>query len=87
MALKAFCDAQEETLTMKNEHLDKTKNNLNKLLQAYIFLENRYKSNMEGLQTENENLRKTIEDLKEQCDRLRFIVTDCNGNNEQSIFH
>ncbi|CAK9806329.1 hypothetical protein ANTPLA_LOCUS4840 [Anthophora plagiata] len=83
VALEAYREVQEETLSMEKERSEKMKDNLEKLSRTYVLLEKRYKSIVDELQTDNENLRKTVENLKEQCDHLRLIDTDRNGNEEQ----
>ncbi|CAK9818825.1 hypothetical protein ANTQUA_LOCUS9932 [Anthophora quadrimaculata] len=84
VALEAYREVQEETLNMEKERSEKMKDNLEKLSRTYLLLEKRYKSIVDELQTDNENLRKTVENLKEQCDHLRLIDTDRNGNEEQT---
>ncbi|CAK9826868.1 hypothetical protein ANTRET_LOCUS4639 [Anthophora retusa] len=84
VALEAYQKVQEETLNMEKERSEKMKDNLEKLLKTYVLLEKQYKSIVDELQTDNENLRKTVENLKEQCDHLRLINTDRNGNEEQT---
>ncbi|XP_076235768.1 uncharacterized protein LOC143180119 [Calliopsis andreniformis] len=83
VAMKAYCDAQEETLALEKERSKRMKGNIEKLSTTYLLLEKRYKSTLEELKTEKENLCKTVEDLKEQCDHLRLIGIDRNGNDEQ----
>ncbi|XP_076684604.1 uncharacterized protein LOC143377335 [Andrena cerasifolii] len=83
VALKAYSDAQDDTLTMENERSERMKENLEKLSRAYLLLEQRYKSTLAETQNDKANLQETIEQLKEECNHLRLINTDRNGNDDQ----
>ncbi|XP_053982352.1 uncharacterized protein LOC128878291 [Hylaeus volcanicus] len=85
VALKTYCDSQEETVKIENERLERMKGNLERLSKVCLLLENRYKLIAEEMQTENATLRKTVQDLKEQCNHLRLIVADRNGDYEQTV--
>lgn len=76
---------QEEAMSIEKARSERLQMNLEKLSTTYLLLENRYKSIVEKLQTERDDLRKTNEELKEQCDHLRLInAEDRGGNNNQS---
>lgn len=64
----------------------KMKENVEKLSKAYVLLEKRYKSSVDELKGEADNLRKTIEDLNEQCDHLRFICADRKGDDVERTY-
>ncbi|XP_033196658.1 uncharacterized protein LOC117160196 [Bombus vancouverensis nearcticus] len=84
LALKAYCEMQEEAMSIEKARSERLQMNLEKLSTTYLLLENRYKSIVEKLQTERDDLRKTNEELKEQCDHLRLInAEDRGGNNNQ----
>ncbi|XP_012172960.2 protein Hook homolog 1 [Bombus terrestris] len=84
LALKAYCEMQEEATSIEKARSERLQMNLEKLSTTYLLLENRYKSIVEKLQTERDDLRKTNEELKEQCDHLRLInAEDRGGNNNQ----
>ncbi|XP_076397031.1 uncharacterized protein LOC100883247 isoform X2 [Megachile rotundata] len=82
VGLKAYCQIQEETVTMEKERSQRMTQNLEKLSKTYLLLEKRYKTTVVGLQSEKDGLLKTIEELKEQCDHLRLINADCNANDQ-----
>lgn len=72
-------------MSIEKARSERLQMNLEKHSTTYQLLENRYKSIVEKLQTERDDLRKTNEELKEQCDHLRLInAEDCGGNNNQS---
>ncbi|XP_076302396.1 uncharacterized protein LOC143220672 [Lasioglossum baleicum] len=83
LALKVYCETQEEALSIEKKHSEKLRENLEKLSNAFLLLEKRYNSNVERLQAENGNFRKMIEELREQCDHLRLVNVDRNGSEEQ----
>ncbi|XP_071873804.1 uncharacterized protein [Bombus fervidus] len=84
LALKSYCEMQEEAMSIEKARSERLQMNLEKLSTTYLLLENRYKSIVEKLQTERDDLRKTNEELKEQCDHLRLInAEDRGGNNDQ----
>ncbi|XP_043262095.1 uncharacterized protein LOC122402954 [Colletes gigas] len=85
VAMKAYCVTQGQVLSLEYERTQRMKENLEKLMEAYQFLTNRYKVDVEKLQKENETLCKTIEGLKEQCDYLRLIATDRNSSDQQTF--
>ena len=69
---------------MEKEHVGKLKENLEKFSTTHLLLEKRYKSIVEKLQTERDELRKMNEELKDQCDHLRLVNVDRGGNADQS---
>ncbi|XP_043515685.1 uncharacterized protein LOC122531660 isoform X1 [Frieseomelitta varia] len=83
VALKAYCEIREEAASMEKEQVGKMRENLEKLSATYLLLEKRYKSTVEKLQTEMNELRKVNEELKEQCDHLRLVNVDRGGNADQ----
>ncbi|XP_015437261.1 PREDICTED: uncharacterized protein LOC107192499 [Dufourea novaeangliae] len=83
VGLKAYCDAQEVTLQTEKERSERMKEILENLSKAYMLLEKRYKITVDELSAEKEGLCKTIESLKDQCDHLRLIATDRNGDDDQ----
>ncbi|XP_076653043.1 uncharacterized protein LOC143359179 [Halictus rubicundus] len=83
VALKAYCDVQEETLATEKLHSNRMKENFEKLSKTYSLLRKRYHSMIEESKEEKESFQRTIENLKEQCDHLRLVAIDCNDDNEQ----
>ncbi|KOX73464.1 hypothetical protein WN51_14510 [Melipona quadrifasciata] len=82
--MKAYCELREEAASMEKEQVGKMRENLEKLSATYLLLEKRYKSTVEKLQTETNELRKVNEELKEQCDHLRLVNVDRAGNADQT---
>ncbi|XP_076637083.1 uncharacterized protein LOC143349608 isoform X1 [Colletes latitarsis] len=83
--MKAYCETQGQVLSIEYERSQRLKENLEKLMETYQFLTNRYKVDVEKWQKEKETLCKTVEDLKEQCDHLRLIATDRNSSDQQTL--
>nr|XP_031827732.1 uncharacterized protein LOC116424864 [Nomia melanderi] len=83
VALKAYCEAHQETLTMEKERSERIRNNLEMLSRTYSLLEERYKIMAEKWKMEKEELHRTIGDLRQQCDHLRLVVTDHNGVDQE----
>nr|XP_033327479.1 uncharacterized protein LOC117221027 [Megalopta genalis] len=83
VSLKAYSDVQGESLMMERQSLNKMKENFEKLSQSYALLEKRYKSMMDEFNTEKQNMQGTIQELREQCDHLRLVVIDRNGDDGQ----
>lgn len=83
--METYCEVQEEALSIEKERYEKMKENLEKLSKTYLFLERKYKTTVEKLQNEGNDLRKIIEELKKDCDDLRLINAERIANDEQSI--
>ncbi|KAG6802693.1 dynein regulatory complex protein 9-like [Apis mellifera caucasica] len=83
VAMETYCEVQEEALSIEKERYEKMKENLEKLSKTYLFLERRYKTTVEKLQNEGNDLRKIIEELKKDCDDLRLINAERIANDEQ----
>ncbi|XP_076757250.1 uncharacterized protein LOC143427205 [Xylocopa sonorina] len=81
--LQTYCDLQGERISAEEERSAAKQGALEKFSQSYLLLDKRYKSITEKLRAENNDLRKTVEELKEQCDRLRLINTDHNRNDDE----
>ncbi|XP_006610412.1 uncharacterized protein LOC102677146 [Apis dorsata] len=83
VAMETYCEVQEEALSIEKERNEKMKENLEKLSKTYLLLEKRYKTTVEKLQNEGNDLRKMIEELKKDCDDLRLINAERIANDEQ----
>ncbi|CAL7942054.1 unnamed protein product [Xylocopa violacea] len=83
LALQTYSELQEERISAEKERSTKMEEAIEKLSQTYLLLERRHKLTTEKLQAENGDLRKTVEELKEQCDHLRLISTDHNRNDDE----
>ncbi|XP_026674498.1 uncharacterized protein LOC108631180 [Ceratina calcarata] len=81
LALQTYCELQDERMSMEQERSEKLKVNLEKIYEAYLLLQTRYKSSIEEFDKERNELRGTIEELREQCEHLRSIniLEDHNG--------
>ncbi|PBC26984.1 hypothetical protein APICC_08533 [Apis cerana cerana] len=83
VAMETYCEVQQEALSIEKERYEKMEENLEKLSKTYLFLEKKYKTTVEKLQNEGNDLRKIIEELKKDCDDLRLINAEHIANDQQ----
>ncbi|XP_078041690.1 uncharacterized protein LOC144472456 [Augochlora pura] len=83
LGLKAFCDVQGEVLMMEKRSSSKLTEKFEKLSESYTLLDKRCALMTVKFNTEKQGLLKTIEELKEQCDHLRLVAMNHNGDDGQ----
>ncbi|KAG7207875.1 hypothetical protein KM043_009472 [Ampulex compressa] len=83
VALKTYSVSLEELVKIEKHHSAQEKKNAKKMTKTFRETEQQHMSAMNEMRREKDELRKTVEELQQQCDHLRIINTERDIDNEQ----
>lgn len=85
LALKTFCNIQDEMLQYEKAKSSKMEEEMKKMTKTFSSLEEQRKKSIEEIRKEKEELNTALLESQQECNHLRHIYVDRNIEDEQSI--